>query len=88
MSKTSEISRRRTVAHEELLERNSKVYRAFLDLERAAFADGALRGLCMFRQGVKVHFPKHYLLLSRAFARYTCYRSLLFTTRNELKYCR
>jgi AhpD family alkylhydroperoxidase len=42
MSKTSEISRRRIVAHEELLERDSKVYRAFLDLERAAFADGAL----------------------------------------------
>jgi AhpD family alkylhydroperoxidase len=42
MSKTSEISRRRTVAHEELLERDLKVYRAFLDLERTAFADGAL----------------------------------------------
>ena len=37
MSKTSEISRRRAVAHAELLERDSKVYKAFLDLERAAF---------------------------------------------------
>ena len=42
MSKTSEISRRRAEAHAELLERDSKVYKAFLDLERAAFADGAL----------------------------------------------
>ena len=42
MSKTSEISRVRALAHAALLERDSKVYKAFLDLERAAFADGAL----------------------------------------------
>ena len=42
MSKTSRLSRRRAEAHAEMLERNSKVYKAFLDLERAAFADGAL----------------------------------------------
>ena len=42
MSKTSEMSRRRAVAHAQLLERDSKVYKALLDLERAAFADGAL----------------------------------------------
>ena len=36
------ISRRRTEAHAELLERGSAVYRAFLKLEEAAFADGEL----------------------------------------------
>ena len=35
-------SRRREEAHAELLARGSTVYRAFLELERAAFADGAL----------------------------------------------
>lgn len=42
MSRTSEISRRRALAHTRLLERDSKVYKAFLDLEGAAFAGGAL----------------------------------------------
>lgn len=42
MSKTSEMSRRRAETHAESLNRDSKVYKAFLDLERAAFADGAL----------------------------------------------
>jgi AhpD family alkylhydroperoxidase len=37
-----EISRRRKAAHKKLLDLDSKVYRAFLDMERAAFADGAL----------------------------------------------
>jgi AhpD family alkylhydroperoxidase len=36
------MSRRRQEAHAELLDRDSAVYRAFLELERAAFADGAL----------------------------------------------
>jgi AhpD family alkylhydroperoxidase len=36
------ISRRREEAHADLLGRDSAVYRAFLELERAAFADGAL----------------------------------------------
>jgi len=36
------MSRRRQAAHAELLDRDSAVYRAFLELERTAFADGAL----------------------------------------------
>ncbi len=36
------MSRRRKAAHAKLLELDSKVYRAFLDMERAAFSDGAL----------------------------------------------
>src|SRR5512134_2688651 len=36
------MSRRRKAAHEELTARDSAVYRAFLDMERAAFADGDL----------------------------------------------
>jgi AhpD family alkylhydroperoxidase len=36
------ISRRREEAHAELLAHDSAVYRAFLELERAAFADGVL----------------------------------------------
>lgn len=41
-SELESISRRRTEAHAELLERGSAVYRAFLELEDAAFADGEL----------------------------------------------
>jgi AhpD family alkylhydroperoxidase len=36
------MSRRREEAHAELLARDSAVYRAFLEQERAAFGDGAL----------------------------------------------
>jgi AhpD family alkylhydroperoxidase len=36
------ISRRREEAHAELLARRSGVFRAFLEMERAAFADGEL----------------------------------------------
>jgi len=42
MDKLREMSRQRKAAHAELLEAESKVYQAFLDMERAAFADGAL----------------------------------------------
>lgn len=42
MGRLEEISRRRNAAHKKLLDLDSKVYRAFLDMERAAFADGAL----------------------------------------------
>jgi AhpD family alkylhydroperoxidase len=36
------ISKRREEAHAELVARRSDVYRAFLEMERAAFTDGAL----------------------------------------------
>ena len=36
------MSRRRKEAHADFIARESAVYRAFLDMERAAFADGAL----------------------------------------------
>jgi AhpD family alkylhydroperoxidase len=42
MSKLEEISRKRKQAHERLLSMKSKVYQAYLDLEAAAFCDGAL----------------------------------------------
>jgi AhpD family alkylhydroperoxidase len=42
MGRLEEITRRRKAAHKKLLDLDSKVYRAFLDMERAAFADGAL----------------------------------------------
>jgi len=41
-SKLKAIARRRKAAHARLLKLDSKVYRAFLDLEQAAFADGEL----------------------------------------------
>jgi AhpD family alkylhydroperoxidase len=37
-----EMSRRRKVAHQKLRSLGSKVYEAFLQMEQAAFADGAL----------------------------------------------
>jgi AhpD family alkylhydroperoxidase len=40
--KLDSIATRRKQAHAELLARGSDVYRAFLELERAAFADGEL----------------------------------------------
>ncbi len=40
MNQLEEISKRRKKAHEKLMK--SKVYEAFLEMEKAAFADGAL----------------------------------------------
>jgi AhpD family alkylhydroperoxidase len=42
MDKLEEISRRRKHAHETLVRVNSKVYEAFLQMEKATYADGAL----------------------------------------------
>lgn len=42
MDKLQEISRRRKAAHSRLLELDSAVYKAFLEMERAAFSEGAL----------------------------------------------
>jgi AhpD family alkylhydroperoxidase len=42
MDKIGEICRKRKQAHQKLLSLDSKVYRAFLDMEAAAYADGAL----------------------------------------------
>lgn len=42
MSKLDEMTRRRKEAHARLLAARSRVYEAFLEMERAAFADGAL----------------------------------------------
>ena len=42
MNKLKEISTRREAAHNKLLSLKSKVYQAFLQMEEAAFSDGAL----------------------------------------------
>jgi AhpD family alkylhydroperoxidase len=42
MDKIGEICRKRKQAHQKLLSLDSKVYRAFLDMEAAAYGDGAL----------------------------------------------
>ncbi len=42
MSKLQDMTARRKEAHAKLLAAKSRVYQAFLDLERAAYADGAL----------------------------------------------
>jgi AhpD family alkylhydroperoxidase len=42
MDKLREMSRRRKAAHSKLLSLDSKVYKAFIDFEEAAFADGEL----------------------------------------------
>lgn len=42
MDKIGQICRKRKHAHQKLLSMDSKVYRAFLDMEAAAYADGAL----------------------------------------------
>ncbi len=42
MTKLEDMSKRRARAHAELLKSDSQVYRAFLDLERAAFSEGEL----------------------------------------------
>lgn len=40
--KLEELSRKRKLAHTELIKRKSKVYDAFLKMEEAAYCDGAL----------------------------------------------
>lgn len=42
MSNLEELSRKRKVAHTKFLKLRSKVYKAFLEMEEAAFSDGAL----------------------------------------------
>jgi AhpD family alkylhydroperoxidase len=42
MNRLEEISARRKKAHTRLLARNSKVYEAFLAMEKATYSDGAL----------------------------------------------
>ncbi|MHC4620043.1 MAG: carboxymuconolactone decarboxylase family protein [Planctomycetota bacterium] len=42
MNRQQEISRKRKEAHHKLLSVKSKVYEAFLKMERAAYSDGAL----------------------------------------------
>ncbi len=42
MSKLTDIARKRKEAHAKLLAAKSRVYEAFLEMERAAFSDGAL----------------------------------------------
>jgi AhpD family alkylhydroperoxidase len=42
VDKLRELTRKRKEAHSRLLGMDSKVYRAFLEMERAAFEDGAL----------------------------------------------
>ena len=42
MTKLAELARKRKTAHKKLLDMDSAVYRAFLDMEKSAFADGAL----------------------------------------------
>jgi AhpD family alkylhydroperoxidase len=42
MSKLDDMSRRRREAHAKLLATKSRVYQAFLEMEKAAFSDGAL----------------------------------------------
>lgn len=42
MDRIGEICRKRKKAHQKLVSLNSKVYQAFLNMEAAAYADGAL----------------------------------------------
>jgi AhpD family alkylhydroperoxidase len=42
MGKLEDMAKRRADAHAELLKINSKVYKAFLDMEKTAFSDGEL----------------------------------------------
>jgi AhpD family alkylhydroperoxidase len=42
MSELQHIPQKRHEAHEKLLSLDSKVYKAFLEMEKAAFSDGAL----------------------------------------------
>jgi hypothetical protein len=40
--KLNELTRTRKWAHQKLLDKRSKVYQAFIQMEAAAFSDGAL----------------------------------------------
>lgn len=42
MDKIEEIARKRKTAHKKLLDLKSKTYRAFLEMEKAAYSDGSL----------------------------------------------
>jgi len=42
VEKLRELSKKRKEAHKKLLELNSKTYKAFLELEKVTFSDGAL----------------------------------------------
>lgn len=42
MDKIDEIVEKRKIAHAKLIDLNSKVYKAFLEMEKVAFSDGAL----------------------------------------------
>ncbi len=42
MDKLQEIAKRRKAAHGKMLALDSKIYRAFLEMEKAAYSDGAL----------------------------------------------
>lgn len=42
MSKLTELTRKRKEAHNKLMKLKSKVYKAFLKMEEAAYSDGAL----------------------------------------------
>jgi alkylhydroperoxidase/carboxymuconolactone decarboxylase family protein YurZ len=52
------LTRSRQWAHQKLLEQGSQVYQAFLDMERAAFADGALpkKTKELIAIGISYHF--------------------------------
>ena len=42
MAKIEEIARKRKTAHKKLMDLKSKTYRAFLEMEKAAYSDGKL----------------------------------------------
>ena len=42
MDKLTELNRKRNAGHQKLLSLDSKVYKAFLEMEKATFCDGAL----------------------------------------------
>jgi AhpD family alkylhydroperoxidase len=42
MNKLAELNQKRKAAHAKLLKLNSKVYQAFLEMEKATYSDGAL----------------------------------------------
>jgi AhpD family alkylhydroperoxidase len=42
VNKIAELNQKRKAAHAKLIKLNSKVYRAFLEMEKAAYSDGAL----------------------------------------------
>ena len=55
--KLNELTRTRKWAHQKLINEGSKVYRAFIQMEAAAFADGALkkREKELIAIGISVH---------------------------------